>query len=84
MLKEKNILMIVGTNIERTKIREYKQAVSHDRDIKKLIRKGTFDVNWKPLIIIFGFFVFGLAINLYGLLSSISSFFSNLVSNHLG
>jgi len=76
MPKRKDLLMIVGTNIKRTELHDYKLAMSRDRDITKLIFKGTFDVNWKPLIIIIGFFVFGLGINLVGLSNTFGSFIS--------
>lgn len=38
--KKKNFLFILGTNIERTKIKAYNRAISRDRDIKRLIRQG--------------------------------------------
>ncbi len=46
----RNMLFITGTNVERTRIKKYKEEISHDRDIKKLIRTGTFALKWKPLI----------------------------------
>lgn len=44
-----NMLFITGTNVERTSIKNYRQAISHDRDIKKLIRKGLYSTRFNPI-----------------------------------
>lgn len=46
----RNMLFITGTNVERTSIKNYRQAISHDPDIKKLIRKGIYLIKLKPIV----------------------------------
>lgn len=45
-----NMLFITGTNVERTSVKKFKREISHDRDIKKLIRIGLFSVKWIPFV----------------------------------
>ncbi|HWQ97949.1 MAG TPA: hypothetical protein VN538_07660, partial [Clostridia bacterium] len=54
----RNMLFITGTNVERTSIKNYRQAISHDRDIKRLIKNGLFTLKKLPHIAFLFFFIF--------------------------
>lgn len=49
----RNMLFITGTNVERTSIKNYKQTISRDPDIKKLMRRGLFTLKHLPYISFF-------------------------------
>lgn len=44
------MLFITGTNVERTSVKKFKREISHDRDIKKLIRIGLSALKWNPIL----------------------------------
>lgn len=53
----RNMLFITGTNLERTMLKDFQRVICRDRDIRRLIRIGRYELRWKPVVSMIGFLV---------------------------